>query len=175
MKTKILISLIFLFLSSLGYAQINYEGTVDSKYKTVQLENGHSKYLKYNKELQKVLIYNLDNTLWKTVKLPLPEHHVLDEIKHISQYTFNKDELVEIVYSCVEYTPNPGYEDPNEPFVNIEFTLNIINEKGEHILKVRDSNEMEIINSEGQKKLLIYKHIGKDINAHDQTIIYSLP
>ena len=175
MKTKILIIIIFLIISSFGYAQLNYEGIVDSRYKSVQLEDGQFKYLKYNKKSQELLIYNLDNSLWKTVKLPLPNQHILDEVKHISQTTFNKDDLIEVVYSCVEYSHNSNYEDPNEPFVNIVFTLNIINEKGEHILKVDDSSDMEIIDSNGQKKLLIYKHIGKDFNAHDQTIIYSLP
>ncbi|MDA3952868.1 MAG: hypothetical protein PF485_04420 [Bacteroidales bacterium] len=175
MKTKIIIIIIFSIISSFGYAQLNYEGIVDSKYKSVQLEDGQFKYLNYNKKSQELKIYNLDNTLWKTVKLPLPKHHVLDEIKYISQSTFNKDELIEVVYSCVVYSNNSDYEDPFEPFVNISFTLNIINERGESILKVEDSNDMEIIDSEGQKKLLIYKHIGKDFNAHSQTIIYSLP
>lgn len=175
MKTKISIIIFFLIISSVGYAQLNYEGVVDSRYKSVQLEDGQFKYLKYNKKSQELLIFNLDNSLWKTVKLPLPKNHILDEIKHISQTTFNKDELVEVVYSCVEYSHNQDYEDPNKPFVDIIFTLNIINEKGEHILKVDDSSEMELIDSDGQEKLLIYKHIGKGFNAHEQTIIYSLP
>lgn len=175
MKTKSIILIIFLFITTVGYAQLNYEGTVDSRYKTVQLENGLSKYLKYDRKLQEIHIYNMDNTLWKTVKLPLPKHHILDEVKLVSQNTFNRDELVEIVYSCVVYTSNTDYEDPTQPLVNIDFTLNIINEQGEHLLKIEGSNEMEIIESNGQKKLLIFKHIGKDFQAHDQTIIYSLP
>jgi hypothetical protein len=174
MKTKSIILIVFLLIASFGYTQLSYEGTVDSRYKTVQLENGEFKYLKYNKKLQEIHIYSMDNSLWKTVKLPLPDHHILDEVKLVSQNTFNKDELVEIAYSCVVYSHNSNYEDPNEPFVNIDFTLNIINEKGEHLLKVDGSNEMEIIESKGQKKLLIFKHIGKGFQAHDQTIIYSI-
>lgn len=67
-----------------------------------------------------------------------------------------------------------NYDNIEDEFEMIEFTLNIINEKGEVILKIPNSNEMEIIDSNGQKKLLIYKHYGEHFNAKDETIIYSL-
>ena len=173
MKT-IYIHITFLLLfSSTLFAQIKYEGTIDARYKTMQLDDGSFKYLKYNKKLQEVIIFNLDNTLWRTVKLPLPKNHYLDEIKLVSLHTFNNDELVELVYSCVEYDSRNS-EDPDDDIVIVNFTLNIINEKGDLILKVPDSNEMEIIPSSNQTKLLIYKHIGQGFDSKDETLIYSL-
>lgn len=87
--------------SSQSFAQLKYEGTIDSKYKTLQLEDGSFKYIKYNKKENIVMVHNLDNSLWRTIKLPLPKYHLLDEIKHISTHTFNNDDFVELIYSCV--------------------------------------------------------------------------
>jgi hypothetical protein len=173
MKTRKIILLLFVLLSVNSFAQLKFEGTVNSKYKTFQLEDGSFKYVLYTKEDELLQIFNLDNTLWRTVKIPLPRNHVLDELKHISVHTFNQDDLVELIYSCAEYSSNSEYENPNEPFLLVDFTLNIINELGETMLKIKNSNEMEIIDSEGEKKLIIYKHIGTGIKAKDETLIYS--
>lgn len=173
MKTHIIVLGLTLFLSGYLHAQLKYEGAIDSRYKTIQLDDGTFKYVKYNQKEQKVLIYNLDNSLWRTIKLPLPKFHLLDEIKHISQHTFNKDDKVELVYSCVVYNISDNVETSETEDFKVNFTLNIINESGEEILKVNDSNEMEIIESHGQKKLLIYKHVGKHFFEKDETLIYS--
>ncbi|MBL4561359.1 MAG: hypothetical protein JKX79_10290 [Labilibaculum sp.] len=175
MKANILITILLLFMSTIGFTQIEYEGKIDSKYKSIKMDNGSIKYVKYDKKNQTIFIYNIDNSLWKSVKLPLPENHFLDEIKLISQITFNKDEKVELVYSCVEYLAPENYEDPSQSFVNINFTLNVITETGESLLKVDSSNEMEIIHTKGQTKMLIYKHVGESFNNNDETLIYNLP
>lgn len=175
MKANVLIAVLMLCMSTIGFSQINYEGKIDSKYKSIQLDDGSYKYVKYDKKEQVISIYNLDNTIWRTVRLPLPKNHFLDEIKLISQTTFNKDEKVELVYSCVEYLAPENYEDPSEPFVSINFTLNVISETGESLLKVDNSNEMEIIHAKGQNKMLIYKHVGGSFNNNDETLIYNLP
>ncbi|MDF1546734.1 MAG: hypothetical protein P1P88_02855 [Bacteroidales bacterium] len=173
MKTHVIILGLIFLISSQLHAQLKYEGTIDARYKTIQLDDGSFKYVKYNQKEQKVFIYNLDNTIWRTIKLPLPKDHLLDEIKHISQHAFNKDDEVELVYSCVVYHISDNIEDTEKDNVIVRFTLNIINESGEQLLKVHDSNEMEIIDSQGQKKLLIYKHLGKHFNGKDETLIYS--
>jgi hypothetical protein len=173
MKTLSIITSLILVISVNLHAQLKYEGKVDSRYKTVQLDDGTYKYLKYNKEDKKVLIFNLDNSLWRTISLPLPENHLLDEIKNISVNTFNDDEFVELIYSCVVYSMPDNMEDPEIGYVQIEFTLNIINEEGKLILSVPGSNEMEILESDSVKKLLIYKHVGKHFSNEEETIIYS--
>ena len=173
MKTIKLIFVLFVFFSINTSAQLKFEGEVDSRYKTYQLDDGSFKYVIYDKKQEVLTIFNLDNTIWRTVKLPLPKYHVLDELKHISVHTFNDDDLVEIIYSCAIYGSNSEYEDPMQGFYTVEFTLNIINENGEHLLKVPDSNEMKILDSNGEKKLIVYKHIGKGFDAKDKTLIYS--
>jgi len=175
MKILLIIFTFLLFLSSTSYAQIEYEGTINSKYKSIQLDDGSFKYVKYDKKEQTVLIFNMDNSLWRKVQLPLPKSHLLDEVKNISQHTFNKNDEVEIVYSCVVYTAPQNYEDPSEGFGTMNFTLNVITETGESLLKVDNSNEMEIIHTDKQSKMLVYKHISQGFDTSDETLIYNLP
>lgn len=175
MKTLFLTLSLMIFLTVSSFSQLKYEGKLDAKYKSMELEDGTLKFVKYNKKEQKVLILNSDYSHWRTIKLPLPKQHLLDEIKYISQRTFNNDDSVELVYSCLVYSLYDDYENPENENVKIDFTLNIINESGEIILKVPDSNDMEIINLNGIKKLLIYKHPSKQFDENGETLIYTLP
>ncbi len=175
MKHKIIIILCLILVSRPSLSQLALEGTFNDRFKTIQLDNGEIKYLKYNTEEQMVYIHNLDQSEWKKVRVPLPKEHLLDEIKSISQTTINKDTLIELIYSCVEYKRVINSDNPEIKDLKIQFTLNIINENGDMILKVSDSNEMEILGKEGKQKLLIYKHIGEGMDNKGQTLVYSLP
>lgn len=175
MKTIILLLVGLPLIVSTAFSQLIQESVLNGKYKTLHVDNGEVKYIKYSKKEKTVFIYNLDNTIWKTVKLPLPKGHLLDEIKLISLTTFNKDTLLEMMYSCVVYEFSTEYENPDDYTENVSFTLNIINEKCEVLLKVPDSNSAEIIESNGVQKLFVYKHIGEGFDGQDQIIVYSLP
>lgn len=162
-----------LFFSTNVMAQLKLEGKADFKYKTIQLDNGTHKYLNYNQKEQSVLIYNLDNTVWRTITLPLPKNHYLDEIKHISQYIFNKDGLLELIYTCAELEFDDNYENAEHEYDQVNFTLNVINEAGQQLLKIPNSNSMELIISDTERKLLIYKHIEKHFKGKYETLVYT--
>lgn len=165
MKTLMIIILLDVIINITGYSQLIFEGTFNDRFKTIQMDNGE----------QLVYIYNLDHTAWKKVRVPLPEEHLLDEIKSVTQTTFNKDTLVELVYSCVEYQRISSQENSDVKDLKIKFTLNIINENGEMILKVPDSNDLEIVDKNGKRSLLIYKQMGKGLDNLGQILVYSLP
>ena len=173
MKITSLFTVIIVLLHLGLRAQIKYEGSVDSKYKTFQLDDNTYKYIKYNSLNESVLIFNLDNTLWRSVKLPLPEGHVPDEIKHISQHLFNNDDYAEVIYSCVVFPDAYYYENPEVEYAPLDFTLNIVSENCDTMLKVPGSNEMEIIKSKKGNKILVYKHMGKHFSKNEETLIYS--
>jgi hypothetical protein len=172
----LIMSIGLLFLASTGYSQMVKDEVIEGRFRTFQLENGEAKYLKYDKKAEIINIYNLDHTVWKTVKLPLPKGHLLDEIKLVSTSTFNTDEAVEILYSCVVYDYidiEMGLAvDMDEYF---HFTLNLINEKGDLLLKEENSNDYEIIESNGKRKLMIYKHVSEGFTTNSQTVVYSIP
>lgn len=174
----LIISIGFIFMVSTSFAQLVQDETVEGRFRTFKLDNGEAKYLKYDKKAEIINIYNLDHSVWKSVKLTLPKGHLLDEIKLISTKTFNSDDAVEILYSCVVYDWE-YFDIEEDPSVNedeyIHFTLNIIDENGKSLLKVKDSNDYEIIESSGKKKLLVYKHISSRFSSKSQTLVYSIP
>nr|WP_321409141.1 hypothetical protein [uncultured Carboxylicivirga sp.] len=175
MKAFFIIIALMLVVSS-SFAQLVQDETVEGKYRTFQLDGGDVKYVKYNKKAEVIDIYNLNHSLWKSVKIPLPKGHILDEIKLISTRTFNNNDAVEILYSCVIY--DLDYYDVESSLNQddyVHFTLNIIDENGKSLLKVDDSNDYEIIESNGVKKLLVYKHISRGFNSKTQTIVFSIP
>ena len=176
MRGIILIIGFILSLSFQAHSQIKYEGTVMAIFKTFQLEDGTVKYIRYNKDLKRLLIYNLDHTLWRNIDLPLSKDHELDEIRNISIHTFNKDDLVEVAYSCYAYhLSDNNYNSSDGSVDSLEFTINIINEKGKSLLQVPGANNLKIIQSQGVKKMLIYKQLGKGFGREDENMVYSLP
>jgi len=172
----LIMSIGLLFLASTGYSQLVKDEVIEGRFRTFQLEDGEAKYLKYDKKAEIINIYNLDHTVWKTLKLPLPKGHLLDEIKLVSTRTFNTDEAVEILYSCVVYDyANFDFQQTHIDDEFIHFTLNLINEKGDLLLKEENSNDYEIIESNGKKKLMIYKHVSEGFTTKSQTVVYSIP
>jgi hypothetical protein len=175
MKTMIITMIFIVLLSAEGISQIKLERTVASKYKLIQMDDGANRYVEYNVEKKTIYIYNLDHTLWRSIHLLIPKNHHLDDVKLVSQNVFNKDDLVEVVYSCVEYIVPENNEDPAVDFDRVKFTLNITNEIGKTLLRVEDSNEMEIVRSTDISNLLVYRYIDDGFGGDNQTLIYQLP
>lgn len=170
---KIIIVGLFLLLVQKAYPQIRYEDTFDSLLNTFQIDNGEVKYVSYDKTEKKLFIFNLDRTLWREIKLALPKDSKFDEIKNISVHTFNNDSLVELAYTSVRSRNTNDYETPGGTWNLMDFTLNIVNERGETLLKVPDSSNMKIYQSEHGNKLLVTKDEGEGLKGKFKTIIYS--
>ncbi len=174
MKLKIQFFIGLLLVSVVAFGQLQFKGRIDSKEKIFQLDDGSLKYIKYDRKSDKVSIFNIDNTIWRIVKIPLPKYHILDEIKHISINTINDDDLVEVIYSCVIYDLMNDENIMEDGPSLFEFTINIINERSEMILKVPNSNEIELFETGEKKTLLIYRHLGKGFGGVDEKLVYSL-
>ena len=173
MKTHLIILCLLLLMLQHLKAQLNYEGKIDPRLKTIRLDDGEYKFYRYDNIEKTLLIWNIDSSLWKSVKLPLPEYHLLDKVKHISTNLFNDDNEIEIIYTCVVYHPRKDPDDPVEGVVEKEITLNIINELGQSILEVKNSNEFEILDTQQGRKLLIHKHQGNHREHKPETLVYS--
>jgi len=175
MKTIMLLFSLTLLVSFQAYSQLEFEGVIKSNFKTIQLEDGEIKYYNFNNKSQEIKFYNLDNSLWKTIQLSLDKNHFFEEILMVSQNTINTDKGIEIIYTCIEYNYTQYEEDLQIEDNRIEFTLNIINESGQKLLSVPNSQSFNFASSNGKNKLLIYKNIGKSFLDDNETLVYSLP
>ncbi|RCW39076.1 MULTISPECIES: hypothetical protein [Marinilabiliaceae] len=173
MKVKQFILLLAIISSTDVFSQIKYKNTLSEIYETFQMEDGAIKYVRYNKPGKKILIYDLDQTLWREVSLPLPKGHTLEEIKHVSVDKFNNDTLVEVIYSCVHYSNLDSFEDPEKLSNSATYTLNIVNETGESLLKVPNSNSLKIFETQKDKNMLIFRHSQDGFIGKDETLIFS--
>jgi hypothetical protein len=175
MKTIMLLFSLTLLISFQAFSQLEFEGIIKSKYKTVQLENGELKYYHYDSKSDELTIYNLDNSVWKSIKLSIEEDHFFEEILLVSQNTIHPDKNIEIVYTSLKYMFMGIEEDPESSSDRVQFSLNIISETGKKLLSVPNSHSLKIANNNGHKKLLIYKNVGKRFIDDDEILVYALP
>ena len=176
MKFKsLLLVFVFAMLYFSGYGQIYYEGTLDQGSSAVLLENGETKYASYHKSEKTMHVYNDDFSEWKSFPLNIPRDLYFDELKSVSVNVFNTDKLAELAYTCIEYRSGNDLESTTN-YVDEVYTLFVVNEEGEMLMESENSRDMKIVNSNGTKKLFVYKQSGEG-NAvlNDQVDVYSLP
>ena len=154
------------------YSQLKHESSWDGIVRTIELDNGEVKFYHFSNINSTLSIYNFDNSIWKTIKLPLTKSHRLDEIKLISMSIFNKDTLAEVLYTCTSNSISGFAEELVE---TTSYTLNLIDETGKVLFKEPDCNNLKFVDSKGTKKLLIYKNSGVGIKAKVHTVVYALP
>ncbi len=175
MKTIMLFLSIVLLVSFQSFSQLELEGTIKSNFKVVQLENGEMKFYNFEPKSKKINFYNLDNSLWKTIQLPLDNNHYFEELLLVSKNTINPDKEIELVYTSIEYNYTHVEEDPNDDNVLVRYTLNIVNESGRKILTVPNSQRLKLSSSNGISKLLVYKGAEQAFQDDSEILVYSLP
>lgn len=175
MKT-IVIYISFIFLALPVFSQVTYEGSVNSKYKTVQLDDGNIRYFIFNRKTDELSFYNIDGTTWKKVKISLEQNEYFGEILLVSQKTINPDDLIEVAYTTETFKSfPPNGEDPEANLDAVKYTLYIINEDGNSLLSVPDSHTMKLLTSNRKNKLLIYKNSKHGFRNDGETLVYTLP
>lgn len=173
MKTLI-ISLGLMLTGSVGFTQFIHVNITDEKGKLFELENGMMKYVQYQEKSAILNILNPDFSIWKTVDLPLSTGLFLDEVKSISTNIFNNDSLVEILYTSAEYDYWYQYENPFYPNDFITYALNIINEKGEVLLREEKMTDYAIVELNGKKELFVYKNRDKGYNKKAKKVEFAV-
>lgn len=169
----LIISLALLF--NAGFSELLKENSIDGRDKIMELDSGENKYINYNEKEQSLNILNLDQSVWKTVKLQLPKGHFLDEVKLISTNVFNNDYLLEVLYTSMVYDYSINNENPAENEKFITKTLNVINENGEVLLKEEKIKDYTITKIDKNKKLFVYRNVGDGFNKKTETLIYNIP
>lgn len=163
-----------MLIGSTVFSQLVKEVVITDNFKKLNLDGSETKFIKYQEKEKTLSIYNLDHSIWKTVELPLPKGHFLDEIKLISTNYFNEDNFIEIMFTSAVYNYSYNYENPagDEQFVT--YTLNIINEKGEVLLVEEEMEDYEILESDENNKLVVYKQNSNALDNKSQTVVYAI-
>jgi len=133
------------------------------------LEQAGDKYFAMDNLNNRYLLYNMDYTEFRTISLILPQDYYMYNIQHVSQLTFNQDDLVEFAYIYSKY-------NPLESSYYYSYETRVINENGTEILKIPGAGHTEILETDDQvRKLLVYIYDFSVIPATTQTRVYNLP
>lgn len=141
--------------------------------KMIELKDEGIKYYKVNRQTNTVILFNLNNTVYKTIKLNIPNDQMFDEVKLVSKYQINSDDLLEIAFTTIQIVSNEqemGYSEM-KPLL---FTLNVTNEIGEELLIVPGANHFRLLNHKDKKALIVFREPSNNKNAAMITEIYTI-
>ena len=143
--------------------QFNYSATM------THLEKSGDKFFAMDNINNRCLIYNLDYSEFRTINLVLPQDYYMYNILHVSENTFNSDDLVEIAYIYSKY-------NALESSYYYSYETRVINETGTESLKIPGAGHTEIIQTENQDRLMLaYIYDFSVLPATTQTGVYTLP
>lgn len=166
MKTSI-ITVLLAFSSILTYGQIQLEHSYNFSGTLAEIDSGEYKYYVLDVPLEECRLYNEDHTLYKTIKLPVPEGYYLDGIKFLSRKTFNVDDEIELLYIYYKV-------DVIESQTIYTYGLKVISESGTVLLSLADGGFAELKKGSDGYKLLTYKYIFQDYYYLVYTNVYSI-
>ena len=166
MKNIIIITAAVL-ISINTYSQIKLTSKLQSNFKIVKINENTTKYYTVNFKNNTVNFFNLDETLWKTVKLVISEDVFLDKILHISTDKINKDGQVEIVYTTYKETYSDVFDNV-ESIVYENYNLVIINEEGDELLNVKGGISFNILNNSDASDIILINTVINDEFVHDK-------
>lgn len=165
MKRTLLLFLII--LSSLTYGQITQEASYDYSGTFVNLANSGDKFYVMDVANSQCRLYNSNNTLWKTINLPVPANNYVYDIRYVSEGLFtNTNEL------CLAYV----YYIYDEVNLYYTFTMKVIKENGTVLLTVPGCQYVDVYKTEtGACKLVTYSYDYSIVLYTTTTRVYSLP
>lgn len=141
---NIIIILASIFLSINAYSQSQHTSKLQSNLKILKVDDSNYKYYGFNAKNNILNLYNLDNSLWKSITLNIPEDAFLDEILDVSTGKLNQNPDVEVVYTIYSETYSDDFEYV-ESEVYENYDLVIMNESGKELLSVNGGRSFQLI------------------------------
>ena len=164
---KLFITLLLSMALAIGFSQItpdfsyNYSGTF------AKLSSSGNKFYLMDVGLSQCRIYNMNNTLWKTINLSVPSGNYLYDIKYLSEGLFTSDNSLSMAYVYYAYDATNAY---------YTFHDSIIRENGTELLSIPGCQYMEVINMENDGLKLVAYCYDYSVSPYTiQTKVYSLP
>lgn len=159
--------LLFVLFAVSAQAQIVLQASYNHSGTYTHLANAGRKFYIMDVGANQCRIYNLDNSLWKTIPLHIPANHYLYDIKNVSEGLFTSDNSLSLAYIYYNY---------NEAGQYYTYTTRIIRENGTELLSVPGCQYIFVHSMpDGTAKLLTYSYDYSVWPYTIQTRIYSLP
>ncbi|TSA37396.1 MAG: T9SS C-terminal target domain-containing protein [Porphyromonadaceae bacterium] len=150
-------------------AQIVFEQSYPYSGTITQLEKEGPKFYLMDVTAKECRIYNLDYSLFRTIKLDVPSNRYLYDIQFVTQHLFDSDDGVELLYVFYQYVQTAT------SYYYI-YTTRIADENGSVLLDLPGCSWTEIKNISGSgSRMLNYV---KDYSVYPypvETRIYRLP
>jgi len=150
MKSVFFASVVMVWLLSGFHAegQIQYQTSFDHSGSLVKLEDEGYKFYLMDVPGQQCRVYNLDFSLWQTFNLSVPANRYLTDIAYLSQYLFDADAGIELLYVYYQYveTATSYY---------YMYTTCVRDDNGTLLLEVPGASWNEIVNVENNGSLLL--------------------
>lgn len=164
---KLIASILFVYIFSMLNAQVTLEKKYDYSTSVVEFETLGFKYYLMDVPTGQCRIYNLDNSLFKTINCNVPAGFYLYDIKFLSENLFDSDAGIELLCTFYKY---------NETLQYYEYDSKIINEDGSQVVFI-DGALYNYINKTGENtyKLFSYCYNFSVLPEKVWTNIYSLP
>ncbi len=156
-------------ISHLSAAQPVLEKTYIESVNLTTLESAGEIYYSMDVVNRQCNLYRMDHTLFKTIPLAVPEGYYLEDVRHVSEYLFNEDALIELVYIYSKYNPT------TESYY-YSYETKLINENGDVLSTYPGAGFTSVISaSEQDQKFLAYEYDFSVIPYRTYTHVYSLP
>ncbi len=159
----------FLFSFAVGHTQLVHENTFSNSGNITEISEGVYKIYTMDDYNNVCNIYNADYSLWKSINLPIPEGEILVDIQFVSQYLFNLDSKVELMYvyrKTVAATPTTA--------AYYVYTTRIIDDSGSILIEIPNGYTAKAYNYGAKgSKFVIWTYDYSSFVA--STIFYSVP
>jgi hypothetical protein len=129
----------------------------------IKLEESGEKYYVFDSGNKRVVFYNSNHTIWKTINTPFPQGN-FQGVYLVSEKSINSDSLLEL-----------GYTYNNFPNSLLQFEGKIVNENNDVLLTVPDAYTFSLSNLLGFENKLISTTVSRSGFFNYTTKVFQLP
>ncbi|MDY0105011.1 MAG: T9SS type A sorting domain-containing protein [Lentimicrobium sp.] len=161
------LALILFLFPALLFAQVTLEQTYNYSGAYTRLSNSGDKFFIMDIANSRCVIYNTNQTTWKTINLPVPANNYLYDVKYVSENLFTTDDGLCLAYVYYQY------DDVNQYYT---FNAKIIRENGTVLATIPGCQYLNVYNTATEgSKLVAYSYDYSLVLYTTTTRIYSLP
>ena len=164
---KLLFTFVILMAMQPLFSQITPAGQYNHSGTYVWFANSGTKFYVMDVAANQARIYNLDQTLWKTINLSVPANHYLYDIRYPAEGLYTTGSEVALCY--IYYS----YDEVNQYYT---YTTKIVTETGSQLLSIPGAQYVYVYDlGDPGVKLIAYVYDYSVYPFTVQTNLYNLP